>query len=124
MLFSGYMARRTEHSKMGKWSFRLSLVSGGVFLLSLLGLLFMKSGGYLEDTSTPPRLAILLVLVMLTSLLFVLVALVLGVAGMLQRRRKKVYALLGALASILVLVVAYYAWLAPVLKLHGYSLPL
>jgi uncharacterized membrane protein len=118
------MARRTAHSKMGRWSFRLSLVSGGVFLLSFLGLLFMKYGGYLEDTSTPPRLAILLVLVMLICLLFVLVAFVLGVAGMLQRRRKKKYAVLGACVSVLVLVVAYYAWLVPVLKSQGRSLPL
>ena len=117
------MVQRTRHSKMGKWSFGLSLISGGVFLLGLLGLFFMRSGGYLEDGATPPRFAILLVLVMLTSLLLVLVALVLGVAGMLQRRRKKRYAVLGAFVSILVLVVAYYAWLAPVFKSHGYSLP-
>ena len=84
----------------------------------------MQSAGYVEDSGTPPRFAILLVLVMLVCLLFVLVALVLGVAGMLQRRRKKRYALLGALASVLVLAVAYYAWSGPFLASRGYTLPL
>jgi hypothetical protein len=109
---------------MGSGSFRLSLVSGGVFLLSFAGLLLMRSAGYLEDTGTPPRFAILLVLVMLICLLFVVVALGLGIAGMLQRRRKKRYAVLGAFISVLVLLVAYYAWLVPVLASRGYSLPL
>jgi uncharacterized SAM-binding protein YcdF (DUF218 family) len=84
----------------------------------------MQSAGYVEDNGTPPWFAILLVLVMLICLFFVLVALVLGVAGMLQRRRKKRYAVLGAFVSVLVLVVAYYAWLGPVLASRGYSLPL
>ena len=118
------MARRTEHSKLGGWSLGLSLFFSVVFLLGLAGLRFMQSAGYVEDSGTPPRFAILLVLVMLVCLLFVLVALVLGVAGMLQRRRKKRYALLGALASVLVLAVAYYAWLGPFLASRGYTLPL
>jgi hypothetical protein len=85
--------------------------------------LFMRSAGYLEDTGTP-RFAILLVLVMLMCLMFVVVALGLGIAGMLQRRRKKLYAVLGTFVSVLVLLVAYYAWLVPVLSSRGYSLPL
>ena len=75
------MARRTEHSKLGGWSLGLSLFFSVVFLLGLAGLRFMQSAGYVEDTGTPPQLAILLVLAMLTCLLFVLVAVVLGVAG-------------------------------------------
>jgi hypothetical protein len=118
------MARRIEHSKLGKWSLRLSLVFGVVFLLSFAGLRYMQSAGYVEGTGTPPWFAILLVLVMLACLLLVLVALVLGVAGMLQRRRKKRYAVLGALISVLVLGVAYYAWLGPFLASRGYALPL
>jgi hypothetical protein len=108
---------------MGRWSLRLSLVSGAVFLLGFAGLLFMRSAGYLEGTDAP-RLALLLVLVMLVCLFFVVVALGLGIAGVLQRRRKKLYAVLGAFVSVLVLVVAYYAWLVPVLASRGYSLPL
>ena len=84
----------------------------------------MQSAGYVEDSGTPPRFAILLVLVMLVCLLFVLVALVLGVAGMLQRRRKKRYGVLGAFVGALVLVVAYYDWLGPFLASRGYTLPL
>ncbi len=118
------MARRTEHSTLGKWSLGLALFFGVAFLLGFAGLRFMQSTGYVEDTGTPPRFAILLVLVMLACLLFVLVAVVLGVAGMLQRRRKKRYAVLGAFVSVLVLAVAYYAWLGPFLASRGYPLPL
>ena len=75
----------------------------------------MQSTGYVEDTGTPPRFAILVVLVMLACLSFVLVAVVLGVAGMLQRKRKKRYSVLGAFGGVLVLGVAYYAWLGPFL---------
>jgi hypothetical protein len=38
-----------------------------------------------------------------------------GVAGMLQCKRKKRYAVLGAFVGVLVLGVAYYAWLGPFL---------
>jgi cytochrome bd-type quinol oxidase subunit 2 len=118
------MARRTEHSKLGRWSLRLSLLFGVAFLLGLAGLRFMQSVGYVEDTGTPPQFAILVVLVMLLCLLIVLVALVLGIAGMLQRRHKKQYAVLGAFVSVLVLGVAYYAWLGPFLASRGYTFPL
>jgi uncharacterized BrkB/YihY/UPF0761 family membrane protein len=118
------MVRRTEHSKLGKWSLGLSLFFGVVFLLGFAGLRFMQSAGYVGDTGTPPQLAILLVLVMLICLLFVLVAVVLGIAGMLQRRRKKRYGVLGAFVGVLVLVVAYYTWLGPFLASRGYPLPL
>lgn len=97
---------------------------GVLFLLGLAGLRFMQSVGYVEDSGTPPRLAVLLVLVMLVCLVFVLAALALGVAGMLQRRRKKRYALLGAFVGSLILAVAYYAWLGPFLASRGYPLPL
>lgn len=73
----------------------------------------MQSAGYIEDTGTPQQFATSVVLVMLLCLLFVLVALVLGIAGMLQRRHKKRYAILGAFVSVLVLGIAYYAWLGP-----------
>jgi hypothetical protein len=122
--YRGRMARKTEHSKLGKWSLGLSLSFGVVFLLGLAGLRFMQSAGYVEDSGTPPRFAILLVLVMLACLLFVLVAVVLGVAGMLQRRRKKRYAVLGAFVGLLVLGAAYYEWLGPFLASRGYALPL
>jgi hypothetical protein len=118
------MARRTEHSKLGRWSLRLSLFFGAVFLLGFAGLRYMQSVGYVEDTGAPPQFAILVVLVMLISLLFVLISLMLGIAGMLQRRHKKQYAVLGAFVSVLVLGVAYYAWLGPFLASRGYTLPL
>jgi Na+-driven multidrug efflux pump len=118
------MARRTEHSKLGKWSLGLSLFFGVAFLLSFAGLRLMQSAGYVEDTGTPPRLATLLVLVMLACLFFVLVAVVLGVAGVLQGKRKKRYAVLGAFVGLLVLGVVYYEWLGPFLASRGYTLPL
>jgi threonine/homoserine/homoserine lactone efflux protein len=97
----------------------VSLLFGVAFLLGFAALRFMQSAGYVEDTGPPPWFAILLVLVMLVCSLFVLVALVLGVAGMLQRRRKNRYAVLGALIGVLVLGAAYYAWLGAMLSITG-----
>ncbi len=102
----------------------MSLFFGVAFLLGFAVLRLMQSAGYVGDTGTPPRLAILLVLVMLACLLFVLVAVALGVAGMLQRKRKKRYAVLGAFVGLLVLGAAYYAWLGPFLASRGYTVPL
>ncbi len=117
------MARKTEHSKLGRWSLGLSLFCGVVFLLSFAGLWFMRSAGYLEGTDTP-GLAVVLVLVMPVCLFFVVVAVGLGIAGILQRRRRRVLAVLGTFFSVLILVVAYYAVLVPLFKSYGYSLPL
>ena len=117
------MARKTEHSKFGRWSLGLSLFGGVVFLLSFAGLWFMRSAGYFEGADIP-GLAVLLVLVIPVCLFFVVVAMGLGIAGILQRRRRRLFAVLGTFFSVLILVVAYYALLVPVLESYGYSLPL
>jgi hypothetical protein len=117
------MARKTEHSKMGIWSLGLSLFFGAGFLLSFAGLWFMRSAGYFEGADIP-GLAVLLVLVIPVCLFFVVVAMGLGIAGILQRRRRRLFAVLGTFFSVLILVVAYYTLLAPLLESFGYSLPL
>ena len=56
-------------------------------------------------------MATVLALGILGSLLVTVVALVLGVVGMLQRRRRRLFALLGTAISAVVLLVASYGFL-------------
>src|SRR5919205_177232 len=116
------MARKTEHSRIGKWSLGLSLCFGVVFLLSFAGLRYMRSAGYFEGADTP-GVAVVLFLVMPVCLFFVVVALGLGIVGILQRRRRRLFGVLGTSVSVIILAVAYYAVLVPVLESFGYSLP-
>ena len=61
-------------------------------------------------TYPPPELTpsgALLTLVLLMLLLLDVVTLGFGIAGVLQRRRKRLYAVLGIACGVLVLVVAY-----------------
>ncbi len=102
---------RTEQSGTGRWSFWLSLF-GGVFscMLALLSLAdrWEAAGGESIDAS---GLATVFAIGILASLLLTVVALVLGVVGMLQRRRRRMFALLGSSISLVVLLVASYGFL-------------
>jgi hypothetical protein len=95
---------RSGQSGAGRWSFWLSLIGGGAFfcVLALLSL---------ADRWEAPGLATIFALGILGSLLLTLVALVLGVVGMLQRRRRRLFALLGSAISVAVLLVASYGFL-------------
>ena len=90
----------------------MSLLGGGAFscsltLLSLADRWGAGRGGSIEASG----LATVLALGMLGSLLLTVVALVLGVVGMLQRRRRRLFALLGSAVSVVVLLVASYGFL-------------
>ena len=100
---------RTEYSRMGIASFLLSFFPGVLFSLLLL-IFALLPDPQSDRTYPPPELTpsgALLTLVLLVLLLLDVVALGLGMAGVLQRRRKRQYALLGMACSVLVLVVAY-----------------
>ncbi|MDP8951969.1 MAG: hypothetical protein M3N18_07000 [Actinomycetota bacterium] len=103
---------RTEQSGARRWSFWLSLFGGGVFscMLTLLSLAdrWESARGESIDAS---GLATVFAFVILGSLLLTVVALVLGVVGTLQRRRRKLFALLGTTISAVVLLVASYGFL-------------
>ncbi len=105
-------AARTEQSGAGRWSFWLSLLGGGAFScsLALLSLAdrWEAAGGESTDAS---GLATVFAFGILGSLLLTVVALVLGVVGMLQRRRRRLFALLGGAISVVVLLVASYGFL-------------
>jgi hypothetical protein len=93
---------RTAHSRMGIASLALSLVAGvvlvGVYRLVLYLVSLQPSGA---DTV---GYAFWMLGLLLLTVSAGLVALGLGVAGTLQRRRKRLFAILGAACSVLVLV--------------------
>ena len=93
---------RTEHSRLGIASCALFLVSGDLFRL-LLPMVFLSS--YLAPEAAGD--AAVLWASMVT--LFQPVALVLGIAGALQRRRKRLFAFLGITCSGLSFVLYYVA---------------
>ncbi|MGH3089932.1 MAG: hypothetical protein ACRDSJ_21840 [Rubrobacteraceae bacterium] len=93
---------RTEHSRMGMASFVVALLPGLPIALVALPALLLAS-------SQPPGadetgFAVLFILLALMNLLSEIVALGFGIAGTLQRRRKRLFAFLGVACSILVLV--------------------
>jgi hypothetical protein len=92
---------RTEHSKMGMASLALSVVPGALLVvLVTLILLFSATAPPEADETAFGAAVILLVLITLVS---EVVALGLGIAGMLQRQRRRLYAFLGIVCSISVL---------------------
>ena len=103
---------RTGQSGAGRWSFWLSLFGGGAFscLLALLEFAdrWEAAGGESIEAS---GLATVFAIGILASLLLTVVALMLGVVGMLQRRRRRLFALLGSAISVVVLLVASYGFL-------------
>lgn len=103
---------RTGHSRIGIASFILALVPGLLFVLLILLIPF------LDDVVAPeppapdlapdaPGLGLLVIILALTIALSEIMALVLGIAGVLQRRRKRLFAFAGIAASVMVLVFAY-----------------
>ncbi len=87
-----------KHSGLGIAAFVMSLVFGVLMLV-----LFVVAG--VMETSTPGGVdenspeAMLLGLLIIGCLLGLLVALALGIAGLFQRERKKVFAILGIIFS-------------------------
>ena len=97
---------RTEHSRLGIASFLLALIPG--LLFAALILLFAI---LLRTVSQPQEYAagwgVLVLLVILMILVSEILALVLGIAGVLQKRRKRLFAFLGIALSVLVFVSGY-----------------
>jgi hypothetical protein len=103
---------RTEQSGAGRWSFWLSLFGGGAFSCILALLSFADRWEAARGESIDASgLATVFAFGILGSLLITVVALVLGVVGVLQRRRRRLFALLGIAISVVVLLVASYGLL-------------
>jgi hypothetical protein len=94
---------RTEHSQLGIASFVVSLVPGILFLVFALMVEYAVSKQP-PDADTVAYGFWMLMLAVWTVLTEI-VALGLGIAGVLQRRHKRLFAVLGVGCSILVLVV-------------------
>ena len=115
------MTASAEHSKMGRWSFRLSLLWGVIFSAVFAFAYLLEWWADRQGTEVDaPGLGVLFGLVGLVSLFWVLVALVLGVAGMLQRKRKRLYALWGTAISVVVVLIAWFGWIWPILEFFMY----
>lgn len=106
---------------MGVFSFALSVLSGGIILCLLALFWFYErweaASGQVIDA---PGAGLLARYLMLTSVFLSLIAVGLGIAGMLQRRRRRLYAVSGTVISVVVLVVAWYGWLWPMLEFFIY----
>lgn len=102
-------------------SFGLAVVcGGGVLCLLALSWLYerrLAARGAVPDVPgagvDAPGLGLLVLLFIVTSIFLWLVALVLGVAGMLQRRRRRLYAALGTVVSVVALTIGCLTWLVP-----------
>ena len=104
-------AARTEQSGAGRWSFWLSLLGGGAFSCSLALLSLADHWGAGDGSTDASGSATFFAFGILGGLLLTVAALVLGVVGMLQRRRRRLFALLGTVISVVVLLVASYGFL-------------
>ena len=102
---------RGEQSRAGRWSFWLSLLGGGAFSCSLALLSFADRWGAGGGSTDASGLATVFALGILGGLLLAVAALVLGLAGLLQRRRRRLFALVGTAISVAVLLVASYGFL-------------
>ena len=89
----------------------MSVVSGG--LLAILGALVFRAANNDPPGADETGYAYLALFLLLGTLLCQVVALVLGVAGALQRRRKRSYAFLGIACSVLA-VAAILSFAGPV----------
>jgi hypothetical protein len=97
---------RTEFSRMGIASFVLCLVS--VALLQSFLPLVMLLSSYLAPAGVREAAGDVGVMWLRMTTLVELVALILGVAGALQRRSKRLFAFIGITFSGLLLTLAYF----------------
>lgn len=100
--YAAPVAREPKHSGVGIASFILSLLTGaGLFLaVAAAGVLEASTPGGIDEQSPE---AVAIGLGILGGLFVDLIALTLGVGGLCQSNRKKLFALLGALFSGLAL---------------------
>jgi len=95
--------RPLKHSRFGIASFIIAL-AGGVFefiLIAIAGVLSVQAGGELDENSPE---AILIGLGILAGFALNLISMGLAIAGLCERRRNKVFAILGLAINILLLI--------------------
>lgn len=90
----------TPHSGLGIASFILGMLSGGIVLVTLIVTAVMQAGGDTFDEESPHT--IIVGLVIIGAILLSLLGFALGLAGTLTGGRRKLFAILGLIFSILV----------------------
>lgn len=100
----GGIGREDKHSRMGIASLVLAILVGVLVFLIIggAGVLEASTPGGMDEDSP---LVVLIGFAVIGCLLANLVGLGLGIAGMIQRRRKKLFAILGAIFNGLVVLV-------------------
>lgn len=94
---------KKKHSGLGLGSFFTSIASGIVLIILIISAGYIEAsspGGMDEESSA----AILIGLLMLVSLAASIIALGLGICGLFQKEKKKLFAILGGLVSLLIIV--------------------
>ena len=97
---------RVGHSRMGIASLVLALIPGLAFMALVL-LISIQARTASQFQEYAAGWGVLTLMLVLTTVLSELIALALGIAGMLQRRRKRLFAFLGIASCVLVFVFGY-----------------
>ena len=95
---------REGHSKLGIASFVTAIV-GGLLFLTLgvsLGYMELNTPVGIDETS---KVVILMGLGIILALFILLISLGLGIGGLIQKERKKIFSVLGVVFSFLILLV-------------------
>ena len=95
---------REGHSKLGIASFVTAIV-GGLLFLTLgvsLGYMELNTPGGIDETS---KVVILMGLGIILALFILLISLGLGIGGLIQKERKKIFSVLGVVFSFFMLLV-------------------
>ena len=91
-----------KQSKLGIASFVISF-SSGLFIFFLLFVIRLSYGGEVEGIDDSKDDFVILGIILLFFLAATLVALGLGLAGIIQKERKKTFAILGSVFSVIIL---------------------
>ncbi len=92
---------REGHSKLGIASFVTAIVGGPSFFLlcGALGYMEMNTPGGVDQTS---KAVMLLGLGLILTIFILLISLGLGIAGLIQKKRKRIFSILGFIFSFLI----------------------
>jgi hypothetical protein len=100
---------RTGHARSGIVSFAISIGAAAILAILVLLLLLLTLMN-IDPPGDEVAYGFMVFMLVLAIALSEIVALVLGVVGVLQRRRKRSFAVLGIACSVLAFAVVYIGW--------------
>ena len=97
-------AGKLKHSGMGVASFATSVIAGLLIIVCYIAIISktVASGGILDKHSS---FAIISGMIIIALLMCDMIALGLGIAGIIEKKRKKIYAILGTIISAVMIVI-------------------